>query len=120
MQLQLLSTLLLLVAFTWAALRFMRRRPPCNEDLQVVARAGLTQRAGLALVSLAGRRILVGYGEGSPSLLLELDRQDAAAELFDQSKEKGRLPEPPPRISAGIPRRPNDEQPASKESVQCH
>jgi flagellar protein FliO/FliZ len=56
-----------LLGFAWVR----RRRgafgaPPA---LRLISRAGLTQKAGLALVEVEGRRLLVGYGDGPPSLL---------------------------------------------------
>ena len=79
--------LVLCAASVASALAWLRHRrgpfatPP---TLRLVARAGLTQKAGLALVEVEGRRLLVGYGDGPPALLDRLDPEvgarDAARE----------------------------------------
>ena len=68
----LVLALLALSITAWAALRMLRRHSAKREDLVVLSRAGLSQKAGLAVVSVFGKRVLVGYGEGTPTLLMEL------------------------------------------------
>ncbi len=76
--------LVLSAAAALGALAWVRHRrgpfatPPA---LRLVARAGLTQKAGLALVEVEGRRLLVGYGEGPPALLARLGSEPGAAPI---------------------------------------
>jgi flagellar protein FliO/FliZ len=61
-----------------AALLAVRRRRGARAgaapapEIAVVARAALGQNASLALVEVAGRRVLVGFGGGAVSLVAEL------------------------------------------------
>lgn len=69
-------TLLTLIGLFAAALfvwRRLRSRAAKDGELEVLSRAGLTQRSGLALLLVSGRRVLIGYGEGSPVLLMTED-----------------------------------------------
>lgn len=72
---------LALLVLAAVGLLFGRRRLVAEPALRVVARAGLTQRAGLALVEVEGRRLLVGYGDGAPRVLAGADL--AAPEASD-------------------------------------
>lgn len=65
--------LLLALAMVLGCRYLSRNRQPRQRALKVACRAGLTQKAGLALVTVSGRSLLIGYGEGAPALLLELE-----------------------------------------------
>ncbi|RMG19940.1 MAG: hypothetical protein D6729_03965 [Deltaproteobacteria bacterium] len=61
-----------LSALALAAMALLRRRlTPTERNLVVESRAALGQRSGLVVVRFAARRLLVAYGEGTPTLLAE-------------------------------------------------
>jgi flagellar protein FliO/FliZ len=81
-----------------AALFAIRRRARAGAapapEIDVVARAALGRDASLALVEVAGRRVLVGFGGGAVSLVAELGEP--------RSPERSRL-EAPARSKEGRP-----------------
>jgi flagellar protein FliO/FliZ len=65
-------------ALAAAAALARRRGPTCGREgappaLSVVARAPLGRDAGVALVEVTGRRVLLGYGAQGVRLVVELD-----------------------------------------------
>ncbi|MFO0583053.1 MAG: flagellar biosynthetic protein FliO [Anaeromyxobacter sp.] len=72
---------LVVAGFAAAAAVVARRGRPVAPAprLSVLERASLGRAGGLALVAADGRRLLVGYGEGPPRLVLELDLAARAA-----------------------------------------
>jgi flagellar protein FliO/FliZ len=64
----------LVVAAIAAAAAWVRRRPQvtARPALSVVARAPLGSGAGLAVVEVGGRRLVVGFGRDGVSLIAEL------------------------------------------------
>lgn len=73
--------LALLLAAAALARRFVpgARRGPAGDGIQVLSRAGLGPRQGVAAIQVAGRSALVSYGEGGVRLLMELDAPDTAS-----------------------------------------
>jgi len=61
------------LAVAGAAAVLSRGAPSAPPPLRVAARAGLGRAAGLALVEVDGRRLLLGVSERSVELLCELD-----------------------------------------------
>ena len=97
---------ILLALACWASSRLLRRRASPTRELEIISRAGLSQKAGLALISLSGRRLLVGYGGESPVLLFdagEKGEQDQKEELDSEDQStfsrllRRELFEPAPR-----------------------
>ncbi|MFW6369000.1 MAG: flagellar biosynthetic protein FliO [Myxococcota bacterium] len=72
------ALVVLALAIVLGCRHLLGNRQPRHRALKVACRAGLTQKAGLALVTVSGRSLLVGYGEGAPALLLELEPEEAA------------------------------------------
>lgn len=56
-----------------ALLRRRRAGPGAPVAVSIVERHGLSRDAGLALVSVDGRRLLVGYGPAGVAIVAELD-----------------------------------------------
>ena len=67
-----LGALLLIAAAVWAWLARHRRGGRDRRELRVLDRAALTRGAGLALVSVAGRRLLLGVSNDGVRLLTDL------------------------------------------------
>ena len=79
----LLSTTLALGALCLAALIALKLLQPRARarGLRVLASLPLDGRRGLYVVEVAGRCLLLGTGEGAPSLVAELDPARVASEL---------------------------------------
>lgn len=99
------ATVILLLGLVVVAFVLLRRGRGSGApaELRLVARAGLTQKAGLALVETGGRRYLVGYGDGPPSLLAAVP---AAAADAGAAPLVARVPDAaaPPKGVAGATR----------------
>ncbi|MBT0993062.1 flagellar biosynthetic protein FliO [Cellulomonas sp. DKR-3] len=67
-----------------------RVRTQNEHDVRVVGRQGMGRHAGVAVVAVGNRRILVGYGEQQVTMLTELGPVVAAP-------ASGTPPAPPPR-----------------------
>ena len=99
---------LFLIAAAWFLRRHLRRGLSSSEEMTILARAGLTQRSGLALVSVSGRRLLIGYGEGAPVVLMNADGKPLVkqrpADAFLDAGHEGQRPitdeKEPSRITA--------------------
>jgi flagellar biogenesis protein FliO len=63
----------LLAAGAWVLLRWRRRTGEKGRSLRVLDRACLTRGASLALVSVAGRRLLLGISTDGVRLITKLD-----------------------------------------------
>lgn len=70
-----LLTILSALALVWAL--GARRQRAISSALALEARLALTPRSGLALVTIAGERLVVSWGEGPPRLVAHLSRDDA-------------------------------------------
>jgi len=82
--LRMLVALTLLVAAAWALLRWQRHGRRGERDLRVIDRASLARGAGLALVRVEGRRLLLGVSNDGVRLLSDLERPHLpAGESFD-------------------------------------
>ena len=87
-----LLALILVIALVWILLRWgLRRLTPgarLGSALRVVARQPVDGRRSVVLVEAAGRYLLLGVGEGSVTLLTELER-DAVDQAL-QTPVRGR------------------------------
>jgi flagellar biosynthetic protein FliO len=77
-----LLSLGLVCLLAWGVLRLLARRGVGRgrQMIEVRARCPLDPKRSLYVVEVAGRCFLIGAGDGSPSLLAELDRASLPAE----------------------------------------
>lgn len=76
--LRMLAALALLGAAAWVVLRWRKHNLRNRRDLCVLDRAFLARGAGVALVSVEGRRLLLGVSNDGVRLLTDLERDDPA------------------------------------------
>ncbi|WP_448059133.1 flagellar biosynthetic protein FliO [Cellulomonas hominis] len=72
--LRVLVALLVVVGLIWLAARRLGagRRTPDGPSVQVIGRQALGRHAGVAVVAVGNRRLLLGYGEQQVTMLTEL------------------------------------------------
>lgn len=79
---------------------WLRRREASGPDtprlarMQVVSRAGLSPRCGLALVEVDGRSFLVAFGDS----FVEIRETQEQEDVFAQALAQARRPMPKPRV----------------------
>jgi len=105
--------------FLLARMANKRFKSPTGATVQLVARQSLTRSAGVSVLTIGSRVLVVGTTEQSVSLLAELDPEELVEELglepdavdADQAETDAAEPAKPP---AGVPpRRPRPQQPAA-------
>lgn len=84
----------LLVAGAWAFLRWRGRGPQSRREIRVLDRAALTRGAGLAVVAVANRRLLLSVSSDGARLITALDEPDPRTfdEFLDASADPGAGP----------------------------
>ncbi len=76
------AALILLIGAAWVFLRWRGRGPQSRREIRILDRAALTRGAGLALVSVANRRLLLSVSSSGARLITALEEHESPT--FDE------------------------------------